>query len=108
MNVTIHSLPESDPRTDAVFKALASHQRREILRILGAEDPDDKKTCCDPGEICACRLGERLGLAPSTITHHMSLLRRAGLVHMRRDAQWAYYRIDRERLREVVAALKRI
>ena len=83
---------------DAVFKALASAQRREVLRILGDCTPQDGKTCCSADEVCGCKLSERLGLAPSTISHHMNVLREAGLVTARKDGLWVYYTVRRDRL----------
>jgi DNA-binding transcriptional ArsR family regulator len=83
---------------DAVFKALASAQRREVLRILGDTAPQDGKACCLADEVCACKLSERLGLAPSTISHHMNILREAGLVTARKDGLWVHYTLRRDKL----------
>jgi len=88
-------------RIDAAFKALASAQRREILRILGDSTPDRGKTCCSPDEMCGCKLSERLGLAASTISHHMTVLRQAGLVDARKDGWWVYYTLRRDALAAV-------
>ncbi len=43
-------------------------------------------------ELCVCQLTELLGLAASTVSRHMSVLRHAGLVDYRKDGRWAYYR----------------
>lgn len=96
------------PRVDASFKALASDQRREILRILGESTPEPGKTCCGPDEVCACKLSERMGLAASTISHHMNILRDAGLVDARKDGWWVYYTLRREALRAVKAELDKL
>ncbi|NTW29578.1 MAG: winged helix-turn-helix transcriptional regulator [Coriobacteriia bacterium] len=88
-------------QVDAAFRALASAQRREILRILGESTPDAGKTCCGAEELCGCKLAERMGLAASTISHHMSALTEAGLVGMRRDGKWAYYTLRRDALEAV-------
>lgn len=93
---------------ESAFKALASAQRREILRILGESTPDPGKTCCGPEEVCGCRLSERLGLAASTISHHMSVLRAAGLVDARKDGSWVYYTLRRDALRAVEDELGRL
>jgi ArsR family transcriptional regulator, arsenate/arsenite/antimonite-responsive transcriptional repressor len=53
------------------------------------------------GVQCNCELGEALGIAPNLISHHMSVLREAGLVNVERDqydARWVYYSINREAL----------
>lgn len=64
-----------------VTKALADVQRVRILQLL------------EKGELCVCQMIEVLGLAPSTVSKHLSLLRSAELVEMRKDGRWAYYRL---------------
>ena len=83
---------------DAVFKALASSHRREILGMLSAADSESAKTCCAADEVCACKISDRLGLSPSTTSHHMSVLRDAGLVTGRKDGTWTYYTLRRDAL----------
>ena len=43
------------------------------------------------GELCVCELIELFGLAPSTVSKHMSIIADAGLVMRRRDRKWIYY-----------------
>ena len=93
---------------DEVFKALASQHRREILRLLGESTPETGKTCCASDEVCGCKLSDRLGLAASTISHHMSVLRTAGLVDARKDGLWTYYTLRRDVLDEAAEELKRL
>jgi DNA-binding transcriptional ArsR family regulator len=45
------------------------------------------------GELCVCQLIEMLGLAPSTVSKHMSILRHARLVQARKEGRWMYYRL---------------
>jgi ArsR family transcriptional regulator len=90
---------------DAVFKALASTHRRAILQILSATDGEGGKTCCAAEEVCACKISDRLGLSPSTTSHHMSVLRDAGLVSGRKDGTWTYYTIRRDALSAVAEVL---
>jgi len=60
-------------------KALADANRvRLVLALRGRE-------------LCACQLTELLGLAPSTMSKHLSLLYQAGLVHQRKAGRWVYY-----------------
>ncbi len=91
---------------DEVFKALASVHRRTILRILGESTPQPGKTCCLADEVCACKISERLGLAASTVSHHMSVLKNAGLVSARKDGLWTYYTLQRDALTEAAVELK--
>jgi ArsR family transcriptional regulator, arsenate/arsenite/antimonite-responsive transcriptional repressor len=82
-----------------VTKALADEQRVRIIMLL------------EDGELCVCQIIEVLGLAPSTISKHLSILRTAGLVDCRKDGRWAYYRLadgrGAEDGRPVVAWLRR-
>ena len=93
-------------RLDLIFKALASSHRREILRMLSEADAVAGKTCCAADEVCACKISDRLGLSPSTTSHHMSVLREAGLVRGRKDGTWTYYTLDRGALEEAASALR--
>lgn len=66
-----------------ITKALADAQRVRILMLLQG------------GELCVCQILEVLGLAPSTVSKHLSLLHAAGLVDVRKDGRWAYYQLPR-------------
>jgi len=45
------------------------------------------------GELCVCQITELFGLAPSTISKHLSILSQAGLVASRKDGRWIYYKL---------------
>jgi ArsR family transcriptional regulator, arsenate/arsenite/antimonite-responsive transcriptional repressor len=92
-----------EPELDAVFKALASAQRRELLRIVAASTSQDG-ACCET-EVCACKLADALELAPSTISHHMGALVKAGLVTASKRGLWVYYRLERDALARAAGAL---
>ncbi|MBN1269401.1 MAG: winged helix-turn-helix transcriptional regulator [Kiritimatiellae bacterium] len=66
-----------------VFKALSDASRARILCALRH------------GELCVCQLIELLGLAPSTVSKHLSVLRKAGLLQSRKDGRWVYYALSR-------------
>jgi ArsR family transcriptional regulator len=55
------------------------------------------------GERCVCQIIELLGLAPSTVSKHMTILRQAGLVESRKDSRWVYYRLPDAGSRESAA-----
>lgn len=79
-----------------------------ILRLLA--DPTRLRvyTVLRQGEACVCELAGILGLAENLVSHHLGMLRRAGLVHDRRDpsdARWVYYELDRAALERIGAAL---
>ena len=49
------------------------------------------------GELCVCRIIALLGLAPSTVSKHMSVLKHAGLVESRKEERWIYYKLPESR-----------
>jgi len=56
------------------------------------------------GVQCNCDLGERLGLPMNLISHHLKVLRQAGLVQVERDqldSRWVYYSVDARALEEL-------
>lgn len=66
------------------------------LKIAAAlSDPSRARTvlALREGELCVCQIIDLLGLAPSTVSKHMSLLHDAGLVMRRKDGRWHYYRL---------------
>jgi ArsR family transcriptional regulator len=65
----------------AQFKALSDPTRLAIVNQLAGA-----------GESCVCNL-EPLGLSQPTISHHLKILREAGLVESRRRGTWAFYRL---------------
>lgn len=76
-------------------KALADENRIRALTMLRH------------GELCVCQIIEILGLAPSTVSKHMSILRQAHLVTGRKQGRWMFYRLpDRQAPRPVKQALK--
>ena len=65
----------------AVVKALADENRVRVLMALREH------------ELCVCEIIELLGLAPSTVSKHLSILYKAGLLESRKDGRWVYYRL---------------
>lgn len=63
-----------------VTKALADETRLRLLMAVRDR------------ELCVCQLIELVGLAPSTVSKHMAILRQAGLVESRKEGRWMYYR----------------
>ena len=63
------------------LKALAEPARWQLLGQLGAE------------ELCVCHLVEDLGIAQPLVSHHLRVLREAGIVESERFKQWIYYRV---------------
>ncbi len=93
---TLRPRPEVGPLVD-LLKVLADGHRLAIVALLAQQ------------ELCVCHLVDILGLPQSTISHHVGVLRRAGLLRDRRDPhdqRWVYYALDQTavtRLQEQLA-----
>jgi ArsR family transcriptional regulator len=87
---------EAAERFAARFKALADPARVAILNRLA-----------QPGRetVCVCELVPLLRLSQPTVSHHLRLLREAGLVAAERHGTWAYYRLVPEAVSELAFAL---
>jgi DNA-binding transcriptional ArsR family regulator len=77
----------------AVYKALGHPARLRILAMLRG------------GELCVCQITAVLGLAASTVSAHLSELRRAGLVVERKDGRWVAYRLAEQAARPLLGQL---
>jgi ArsR family transcriptional regulator len=96
----------AESQLDAALKALASSQRREIVRFLLERGNEAGKSCCATDEVCGCKLSEHLGLSAPTVSHHMAALKDAGLVTGRKDGTWVYYTVQRDVLAAVAHMLE--
>ena len=64
-----------------ITKALADPNRVRVVLALGG------------GELCVCQIVELFGLAPSTVSKHLSILQHAGLIVSRKTERWVYCRL---------------
>ena len=85
---------EAETVADA-FKALADPVRLRLLSMIAA---------APSGEVCACDLTAPVGKSQPTVSHHLKVLREAGLVSSEKRGTWVHYRAVPERL----AALRSI
>jgi ArsR family transcriptional regulator len=97
--------PVAADTIDLVFRALASKQRREILRLLATGGGADDARCCSGDEVCACVFAEKLGLGAPTVSHHMKALVDAQLVSAEKRSQWVYYRLRSDTVEAVAREL---
>jgi ArsR family transcriptional regulator len=93
------TLTEDDAVGQArLLKALADPTRLRILSLLSRHE----------GEVCVFEIVESFTLEQPTISHHLRILRDAGLVDCRKKGLWAYYYVRRDalgRAREVINGL---
>jgi DNA-binding transcriptional ArsR family regulator len=88
-----NELPMAQPRvvtaprnlTLEVLRALAHPARMEVMAHIAARGP-----------LCVCHLNEDLDYSQPTISKHLGLLRRVGLVEARREGRWVYYSVNEE------------
>jgi ArsR family transcriptional regulator len=79
----------------SLFKALADPARVKIMAML-----------LNTEEVCACDVATGIGKSAATTSHHLNLLRTAGLVTSDRRGTWIYYRILPERIAQLRDALQ--
>ena len=80
----------------AVLGALGDPIRLRIVSLLLA---------APEGSLCGCDLEEPLGISQPTVSHHMKVLREAGLIEGERRGRWVHYSVVPHRLEEVAEAL---
>lgn len=85
-------MPQKDIRNDLrklseLLKALADETRLTILAMLR------------DGEMCVCEIMDVLPFSQPAVSHHLKILRQAGLITDKRDGKWIYYYLDPEAIR---------
>ncbi|MFD3944430.1 ArsR/SmtB family transcription factor [Streptomyces sp. NPDC058579] len=80
-----------------VFKALGDPVRLRLLSMIASRDG---------GEVCVCELTPAFELSQPTISHHLKLLRQAGLVDCERRGTWVYYWVLPATLERLATVLK--
>lgn len=78
---------------DGAFKALADPTRRQILELLAERD------------LTAGEIAERFPVAFASVSHHLGVLREAGLVASEREGQYIRYRLNTTVYQDVVRYL---
>ena len=81
--------PDAAEQLAAPLKALADPARLRLLSLIQAQPG---------GEACVCHLTAPLDLSQGTVSHHLRVLREAGLVERDQRGSWAYYRVVPESL----------
>lgn len=79
---------EQTKRATADLEILAHPIRMQLLDVLARKE----------GMVCVCDLEAAVPVKQPTVSHHLKLLRQAGLIHSERRGLYAYYRVDRHEL----------
>ncbi len=76
-------------RMSAILRIVADEKRLKMLYLLTG------------GELCVCKIMEALGISQALASHHLGVMREAGLVSDRRDARWVHYSLNVEAFAEL-------
>ena len=76
------------------FKALCEENRINIVCLLLER------------EHCVCELIDKLDLSQSTVSHHLKILKQAGLLNERRRGTWNYYSLNKSGFKQYARALE--
>jgi len=86
-----------------LLHAIADPTRRKILQALKT------KNACSLGKevgLCACDIEERIHLSQPTISHHMAILQKAGLVEAQKEGHWRWYQRNERTIRQFSKTLR--
>jgi ArsR family transcriptional regulator len=86
---------EQAERMAAIAKALGDPIRMQLVDVLRRH----------AGEVCVCELVPLFDLSQPTVSHHLKVLRGAGIVGSERRGLWAYYYVKPEAMKELSAWL---
>jgi ArsR family transcriptional regulator len=101
--IAICTMPDPEQTLNRALHAIADPTRRRILQAL------KERGACSIGKdvgLCASDIEVRVHLTQPTISHHMSILRKAGLVEAKKLGQWMWYRRNEKALREFSQKLR--
>jgi DNA-binding transcriptional ArsR family regulator len=100
-------MPSTEFSLDRALHAIADPTRRRILLAL-KEGEAAAKGKPSPDGICLCAgdIESRVRLSQPTISHHMGILTKAGLVEATKKGQWRWYRRNEKAIRAMVKTLR--
>ena|ERR1700677_2207523 len=99
----VHLMTTTVSFLDRTLHAIADPTRR---RILGALKQRGGNISGKNNGLCAGDIEERVRLSQPTISHHMGILTKAGLVEVVKQGQWRWYRRNEKVMRRLVKSLR--
>jgi DNA-binding transcriptional ArsR family regulator len=102
-NYKLQIMAHATPNLDRFLHAIADPTRRRILGAL-----KEKGGCSLDKEtgLCAFDIEQRVRLSQPTISHHMRILEKAGVVEAKREGHWRWYRRNEKLIAEMTRGLK--
>jgi ArsR family transcriptional regulator len=92
-----------DQSFNRFLHAIADPTRRKILQTLKI------KGACSIGKetgLCACDIEQRIHLSQPTISHHMAILEKAGLVEAEKEGHWRWYQRKERTIKQYAKVLR--
>jgi DNA-binding transcriptional ArsR family regulator len=123
-SVNFHVIPmpfmiSQDLPLDRALHAIADSTRRRILGVLKRRDSSGERSSTGQRSytlakqtqgrcagLCAGDIEERIKLSQPTISHHMAILTKAGLVEAAKEGQWRWYRRNEKAIRQMIKGLR--
>jgi ArsR family transcriptional regulator len=98
LNKLIKDIPSENIlyENSEIIKAISDPIRLKILYLL------------KNGELCACYIDSALNKPQSTISHHISILKKAKFLKWRKEGKWTHYRLSDEKIIEHIEKLVKI
>ncbi len=94
-------MTESQKSFDRVLHAISDPTRRRILQVL------KKYPAGNHAGLCASEIEMKIHLSQPTISHHMAVLQKAGLVDAKKEGLWKWYRRNEAALKAFTRKLRR-
>jgi DNA-binding transcriptional ArsR family regulator len=95
-------------KPERVLRAIANSRRLQILEWLRTPTrhfPPQVDGDLIRDGVCGARIAQKLGVSHPTVSEHLKILSRAGLIHGKRIKQWTFYRRDEAQIKEVKVRL---
>lgn len=89
--------PDAAAELAIKLKALSDPVRLQLLSVVASHAG---------GEACVCELSAGIDLTQPTISHHLKILRTAGLLDSQRRGSWIYYRVVTDALQQLSLLLE--
>jgi len=96
-------MPLQEKQLVDALKAIGDPTRLKILRILKQRG---RCSIGKPTGMCACDIEEQVKLSQPTVSHHMAVLTKAGLVHAEKQGLWRWYQRNEKSLKELAQTIK--
>jgi DNA-binding transcriptional ArsR family regulator len=97
-------MSNAEQALNRILQAIADPTRRRILQAL------KERGGCSIGKdvgLCASDIEERVHLSQPTISHHMAILKKVGLVEAKKQGQWMWYRRNEKAITGLAGSLRK-